>query len=486
MSAASKKKAPTNRVGVFLQNEVLVRRIRIGLAIAFGASFVLAVYGLLVTNILPGTYLGGAILASGLVTCAVLYALLRATLRPAVTVGVAIVALLGIGVNMYIFSAGLSTANFLQSVEERAYSYEDYSIVALKTSDVSLSTPQLSMSFLAADPNTDEVKKEVDSRTSPVYVPYDNPTSLLMGLSDGAVQTAVLKSSYVQLLKENNLELYNTIHVLDTFTIKIARSVNATTADLSKPFVIYISGIDSYGDIATVARSDVNMLAVVNPRTHKILLVNTPRDYYVQLHGTTGTRDKLTHAGIYGVDMSVSTMEDLYSTDIAYNVRINFSSLVKLVDTLGGVEVNSAYAFSSGKFAFNEGKNNLNGEQALAFSRNRYSFEAGDRTRGQNQQRVIEAIIAKVSNPATLVNYQGIIRSLEGTFQTNLSSADISTLFRNQLDSMSGWQTTSIDVTGAGATAATYSMGNTPLYVMEPNQESLNVAKRKIQQYLSE
>jgi len=259
---------------------------------------------------------------------------------------------------------------------------------------------------------------------------------------------------------------------------------NIVKVDTTKPFILYISGIDTYGDISTVSRSDVNIMVVVNPRTHKILLVNTPRDYYVQLHGTTGIRDKLTHSGIYGIDMSVKTMEDLYGTPINYYMRINFSSLTKIIDTLGGVDVNSQYQFTADNYSFNVGINHLNGKQALAFSRDRHSFEGGDRTRGSNQELVIEAIIAKMNNPQTIINYRQIIASLNGVIQTSMSADVISKMISAQLNDMSQWDVKSISVDGTDSHNYTYSMGNMMLYVMEPDVASVNIAKQEIQKYI--
>jgi len=184
-------------------------------------------------------------------------------------------------------------------------------------------------------------------------------------------------------------------------------SKTSTNTNIKKPYTIYISGIDSYGEVDTVSRSDVNILAVVNPKDNKVLLVNTPRDYYVQLHGTTGVRDKLTHAGIYGIDMSKNTLQDLYGTKVDYTVRINFSSLLKLVDAAGGINVYSDYTFKAGGYSFVQGYNTLDSKQALVFARERYAFADGDRQRGKHQQRVIEALITKLSQPRVLLGYQG-------------------------------------------------------------------------------
>lgn len=259
-----------------------------------------------------------------------------------------------------------------------------------------------------------------------------------------------------------------------------------TGTDITKPYVIYISGIDSYGDINTVSRSDVNILAVVNPKTKQILLVNTPRDYYVQLHGTTGLKDKLTHAGTYGIDMSKNTIQDLYQTKVDYTVRINFSSLLKLIDVLGGVQVNSDEDFYAGGYHFKKGVNILNSKQALAFSRERHSFASGDRQRGKNQQRVLEAIVSRAGQPDSLLNYQSILGTMGNSFQTNASSTEISNLVKQQLGTAGQWQSQSISVDGAGAMRPTYTMGSQPLSVILPDQNTVQTAISTIRQYQSQ
>ncbi|MFV0485217.1 MAG: LCP family protein [Candidatus Saccharimonadales bacterium] len=246
---------------------------------------------------------------------------------------------------------------------------------------------------------------------------------------------------------------------------------------LTTSFVLYTSGKDAGGSL-----SDVNQLAIVNPKTHKILLVNTPRDYYVPLAGKTGLSDKLTHAGTYGLDTSIKTLENLYDIDINYYAQINFDSLVNLVDTLGGIEVDSAYAFDE----FRVGINTLNGKQALRFARNRSAFDGGDRTRGENQQRVIAGIIRKLSNPSTVVNYTSILKSMEGSFITNFGSDNIVKFAKNQINNNPNWSVNTYAVDGTGAMMNTYSYPNQKLYVMLPNQATMNEAKQKISELLEE
>lgn len=448
-------------------------------------SYLLAAYGMFRTNLIPGKYLLPALLIPGCIAAFLVFLHITKKLSLGKAMALGMVSLLIIIGNLYLFSLGSATAKFFDAIQSDGYTYEEYSIIAKKDRHIKLSDKNHVTGIITTDTNSEQVKKEVDARTTTTYQEYGELTSTTMGLANQQSDLSVLKSAYVQLISENDPAFYQSIEVLATFTVKQKNQTVPTQADTTKPFIMYISGIDTYGAIGTVARSDVNILAVVNPQTHKILLVNTPRDYYVQLHGTTGLRDKLTHAGIYGIDMSVQTLKDLYGVNIDYYMRVNFATLTSVVDTLGGVSVYSDYDFMADGHHFATGYNQLDGKAALAFSRARKQFEGGDRTRGHNQQRVIEAVIRKLSTPETLVNYQKIMAALSGTFQTNASSDMIAAVMNKQLDDLESWKIESADVTGAGKTDYTYSMGQLPLYVMEPDPASVAAAKQKITQYLT-
>lgn len=224
----------------------------------------------------------------------------------------------------------------------------------------------------------------------------------------------------------------------------------------------------------------------INTNTHEALLTSIPRDYYVTLH-SYGAKDKLTHSGIYGVNETVKTAEDLLDTDINYYVRVNFTTVIKLVDKLGGIDVYSDYNFSRNGYNFKKGYNHINGDAALVFSRERYSFAGGDNQRVKNQQHVIEAVMKKVLNSTTLLTkYTDILDSLKGSFQTNIAQDDISSLVKDQINNMSSWTIKSNSLTGTGASSSTYSMGSTKLYVMVPNSTSVTSAKEKIDEVLGE
>ena len=239
------------------------------------------------------------------------------------------------------------------------------------------------------------------------------------------------------------------------------------------------------GPITTTSRSDVNILMTVNPLTHQILLTTTPRDYYVYIPGISGDeRDKLTHAGIYGVKASMRTLENLYGTQISDYIRINFDSLIRLVDALGGVDVYSEFDFKSGEYSFNKGTNHLDGEQALAFCRNRYAFASGDVQRGKNQMLVLTAIINKLMSPALLKNPSGVLDVVGSSMQTSISSNEITDAIAWQLDTGADWSISRQSVTGTGDSEQTFSMKGIDLYVMWPDEDSVSKAAEGIRELL--
>ena len=465
-------------------DQTLLGRIFLGIAIALALTYVLSVYAAFTTSIIPGKYIGVGLLLSFAVTLGLLYALIKRRPDARFSNVVVVLALVGIVINLAIFSIGTSTRNFIDSLQQTdGQSYTNYAVVALKKDSIKLDAPNQRVGLLEVD-NNDDVRTELGKHTPATVSTYATPTDSVFALREARAQMAVLTTAYLDELREGaNNVLYLELEVLTTFQVRSSQ-VAIQKTNLSEPFVVYISGIDTYGAISTSSRSDVNILAVVNPKNRTILFVNTPRDYYVQLHGTTGTKDKLTHAGLYGIDQSEKTLEDLYEIDINYSVKINFTSLEKIVDTVGGIEVESAYNFSAGGYPFITGKNQLDGKKALAFSRERYSFEGGDRTRGQNQMLVLSALISKMSEPSVIVNYQAILSALGGIFQTNMTSDEMTTLIRDQLNAMTRWSVSSVSADGNSASLPTYSMGAQKLYVMIPDEVSLKSVKNKIQSAL--
>ena len=268
----------------------------------------------------------------------------------------------------------------------------------------------------------------------------------------------------------------------DTLTETKKESKETAENNQKKSFVVYLSGNDSDGQLNSNGRSDVNILMVVNPNTGKILLVNTPRDYYVELAGKHEF-DKLTHAGIFGVDESMQTISLLYETPIDYYVRLNFSGFMDIIDALGGITVYSDVDFTVAEWHYMEGNNDLSGIEALAFARERYSFESGDRQRGRNQQAVIKGLISKLCSPAILTNYLDLMTAVKGMVETNMSVEEIAELVRFQIDEKIEWNIEAISVDGSDADDYCYSL-QANNYVMIPDEKSVKNAKEMIKNYL--
>ena len=254
-----------------------------------------------------------------------------------------------------------------------------------------------------------------------------------------------------------------------------------------EPFVLYLSGVDNRGELTEKARSDVNILAVVNPTTKRVALINTPRDYYVDLAGTD-SKDKLTHAGLYGVETSMATLGNLYGIQVDHYIRIDFSGFISIIDAVGGVDVYSDQAFTSvgspGYYdptTFAEGWNHLDGKSALAFARERHAFASGDIQRGINQMKVIDAMLNKIKSPALLMGFSKIMDAASDCFVTDFSQDQISALVRMQLSDFANWDIQSYTVTGSSGTSTQcYSAKGQKLYVMKPDEASVSKAKEMI------
>lgn len=254
-----------------------------------------------------------------------------------------------------------------------------------------------------------------------------------------------------------------------------------------EPFVIYLSGVDTRGELTENARSDVNILAAVNPVTKRVALVNTPRDYYVDLAGTD-SKDKLTHAGLYGVETSMETLGNLYGVNVDHYIRINFAGFINIIDALGGVDVYSDQAFTSvgspgyyDPITFVEGWNHLDGKAALAFARERHAFASGDIQRGINQMKVIDAMLNKIKSPALLMGFSKIMDAASDCFVTSFSKDQISALVRMQLSDFAEWDIESYTVTGTSSSSTKcYSAKGQKLYVMKPDDSSVSKAREMI------
>lgn len=397
---------------------------------------------------------------------------------------------------LFLFAIGVFSftklGNMLKSIGGATYKIDRMVVVVRKDDPAQSLTDakdylfgrQTSLDQENTDQMIDKVRDEVGQELS--ILTYDTMVEEAQALLNGEIEAAVYNEAFVGMIEEEIEGYADQVRTLNHLEIK-TKIESVEDQDITKPFSIFISGIDVSGPITTTSRSDVNIIATVNPETKQILLTSTPRDYYVPISGISGgQRDKLTHAGIYGVDRSIATLEELYDIDISYYGRVNFSSFLKIVDALGGVDVESDYAFTSkhGNFTFTKGMNHMNGEQALGFVRERYSFGDGDNQRGKNQQKVLTAIIQKALSPAILTGANGIINSVGDSVETNMTSEKIAEFINMQLADGGGWNIVSANATGTGDTQTCYSTGSSMLYVMRPNESSVAEIKKKMQQVL--
>lgn len=323
-------------------------------------------------------------------------------------------------------------------------------------------------------------------------IEYAGLTELANGLLNGEAGAALLNQGYIQVLEE--IDGYTDIEtrIKEVGSVEVETEIESSnetpaaptvTANGGKIYTIYISGIDNRGALVAKSRSDVNIIATVNTDTHQVLLVSTPRDYFVPLSISGGQPDKLTHAGIYGIDVCMDTLGMLYGIDINYYFRVNFGGFVEIIDALGGITVNSDYDFDSGNitgYHFNQGPNYVNGEQALVFARERYAFQEGDRQRGRNQMAVIQGVADKVLSPEILTSYSSVLSSLDGCFGTNISYEEIAELLQKQLTKGGSWNIVSYSVDGTGDNQKPYSMSQTA-YVMVPDYTTVEKAKSLMQ-----
>ncbi len=443
---------------------------------------ILLIFMVVKINILPIHYLIGLVLVIGIIVLLLVKVMLINSYKIWIkciciflSIIISICLLVGI---IYIFK----TYDFMSKIKGNGL-YENYYVIV--KSDSKIDKMESLDKIYSYNELTDSYKEAVE-KISKEIVEVSSIDTLKEKLLNGNADAILLSNVMKEYIDSEDSEFSNKIKIIETIKVRINETSEVSKVKLDKEvFTIYVSGIDTYGDISLRSRSDVNMLVTVNPNTNEILLISIPRDYYVQLHNTTGYKDKLTHAGIYGVNMSIATIEDLLDIDINYYIRVNFSTVVNIVDTIGGIDVYSDKTFTShagNSIKFVKGMNHMDGKYALAFSRERYAYQEGDIHRVQNQQDVITAIIKKLTSSKTLLTkYTSILDSISKSFQTNIDMDDISSLAKLQLKNMPTWNISKYNLNGTGDSAYTYSMGKQKLYVMIPDTNTVDKARTYIE-----
>ena len=458
------------------------------------------IYSLYSVDLLSTLYF--VIFSGGLVALdLILILILNKKFKTFIKVPFFIIAVLIIGVGTYGIYNLNNTANFIKKVVNNAGVREEvFSVYVLKDSEYEKLTDLDGKNLGIYSKGSDLLEEAVDKLNKKVTFEneekYDDIEKLLEAGDNKDVDALFISASMKDLMSENYNDLFIKYRELDTIVVVKKEKVTRSKVNVAKePFVLYISGIDTKGSINNVGRSDVNILAVVNPKEGKILLVHVPRDYYVKLHSKQ-SYDKLTHSGIYGIDESQKTMEDIFSRDIDFYFKANFSTVITLVEALGGITVNVPTSFCEQDsnrrqgYYYNQcvsrGVQTLNGEKALALARHRHGLSNGDVSRGENQELVIEAIIEKLTSKSVIANYSSILSSIDNYLVTNMDEKSISRLVKLQQEKDVNWEIESLNVSGEGAYRTTYSGGSAKLYVMIPDDASITKVKQKISEYMGE
>ena len=466
--------------------------VNVGLTILYAILALVLLFTMFNYNFLSFRFLNIIITIGLLVVLAISIFLQKTKKSPLLTTVVLVIFSLVSLVGIFGFKQMIDITNRMN--QTAAFSEVEMSIVVPKESDIKDVSQLTSVQApTKVDKNNIETLMSALKKDKKVDVKVDDVASYQEAydnLKSGKSKAMVLSGSYASLLESVDSNYASNLKTIYTYKIKKKNSNSAKQVD-SKVFNIYISGIDTYGSISTVSRSDVNIIMTVNMNTHKILLTTTPRDAYVKIPGGGADQyDKLTHAGIYGVETSEQTLENLYGIKIDYYARINFTSFLKLIDQLGGVTVHNDQAFTSlhGKFDFPVGDIQMNSEQALGFVRERYSLDGGDNDRGKNQEKVISAIVNKLASLKSVSNFTSIVNNLQDSVQTNISLDTINALANTQLDSGSKFTVTSQAVTGTGSTGqlTSYAMPNSSLYMMKLDDSSVASASQAIKNLMEE
>ena len=468
----------------------------------------LAVNVIIYFNVLPKKYLIPAIIVIGIITLLIVYFLNRRTKLSAKMVCVIATILILAIESLGIFYA-FGTIDFFNDIFDNGVRSESYAIYVKEDSDFKTINDIKRRNIAIYNPEEANVQTAVSLLKNMIKINEVNYHSQI-----DAVNSILNNENVALIMQEALMDIFLEEHpdtklkVLDTIDVKTKTINKFKDVDVTKDsFVVYLSGVDTSGTVRKSARSDVNILVFVNPDNSKILILSTPRDYYVTL-ASKNAKDKLTHAGIYGVEESSKTLGNLYGIDVNYYARVNFTSFVKIINNLGGITVNVEkpdYRYSQGidcgsgyvctdnsKRENGEnvtyikyGNQKLTGEQALTYARNRYQYKEGDNARQIHQQQILKAMMDKaLTSSNTITKYNTILKDLSKGLITNVSQETITKLINMQLNENIKWQIETYAVTGTGASKKTYSTGNYNVYVMQPNEESVAEAKQKIKEVM--
>lgn len=470
--------------------ESVINLLALLLFVALGAGLVVAVVS---TQLLTLPLL--IALGAGVAVAVVLALVLRYNRRPSLCLAGSVLSMvfcLVFAVGIVYVQVGLNTLDRVTTPEAQTVAMSVY----VRGDDTRSMSDLLKLPFgvLSQDQtDTQAAVKKLNAQYSVQLTPqgYPGAVELVDALTGKEIDAILVNQSHMTTL--DDLDEYRDVmqglRMVDTIQVPLQASAapQPTTAPaipLDQPFTVYITGSDSRSsDISTSGNSDVNIIATINPKTHQVLLLSTPRDYFIPLSYTGGVRDKLTHAGARGIEESMETLEMLYGIQLDYYFKVNFTGFEGIIDALGGIDVYSDYDFDSyiSDYTYQKGVNHMDGEKALYFVRERYNFPNGDFQRGIHQMRMIQAVADKVLSPAILTQYLPFMDAVGNCFRTSMPSDFITGLVQNQLQTGAKWNIVSYYVSGTGSNEYTYSSPGRRLSVIIPDESTVETAKDLMQ-----
>ncbi len=377
--------------------------------------------------------------------------------------------------------------DFVDKIDNSIIQKETFYLLVLDNSNISnindLKNTKIGY-YDTSSSNVDKAFKILDKKITYTSMSYEDIEEMLEELKNENISSILASEAVYNIIKSDLSYLEINVKQIDTIQVLVETNDIVKYVDVvNTPFNIYIAGGDAYGSIGYITNTDVNMVATIDPVNNKILLTSIPRDYYVLLPGKDAY-DKLTHAGYYGIETSVKAVENLLDIEVNYYAKVNFSTVEKVIDAIGGIDIYNEFTFDEKafhKYTFEKGNLHLNGNEALAFAREREAFIDGDVQRVKNQQKVLTAVIKKMTSSTTLItNYAEILDSISDNFNTNLDNKSIAKLVKKQLNDMKGWQIETQNLVGTNYYALTYSYPTMELYVMKQDDNSVETARNKI------
>ena len=459
------------------------------IALLFSSLIIVVLHDL---NVLPGKYFSLIVLS--LLIINLINVLLLLVHRKAINIiGFIITTIIVIMSCLVVKHISRINAFFDNAFNNNTVEITGYNMISLKDSNYKtiedLDRQAIGYIIIGGDDDDIKLVESIKNDMFAEFKEYTTPVLLYEDLVNNKIDAILISEGIFQLLEDQYKDINEKTIIVEHYEIKTEIINNSDDAVKLRPVNILISGSDSRSsEISATTRSDVNMIVTINPSAHKILLTSIPRDYYVQLHGTTGYKDKLTHAGLYGINMSKTTIEDLFSIDIDYTIKVGFQAVVDVVDLIGGVDIDSDLEFTTLcgdggaiKTHVVKGMNHFNGGQALSYARERYAYSTGDNHRIQNQQQVLMAIINKVSSDKSLLKkYDKLLETFSSLYRTDIPSEYIKLIVKEQINNMTPWKVERQVVTGSGSSGETYSFPGLNLWIMIPDMDSVDIATIKI------